>query len=407
MPECRGLVGRHGGCDGIVAGPRTTFGRSYPGNFPVIEAKEANLTAPIEFDVTAPGPENWIEVDLQDKNIYLLPTQHYMIVYEHLDFGPFLAIEAVADGDWSHGLIIVPDQFEPYGVEGNFRMQLTGQYFCTWKPEDLWFAEIADTAFLESQSARAMVRDIDVDGHEDLVLLPDKPEVYLGDGKLGFAKAPWAPFPEDTHPAMLVFGDLDNDGDPDAFAPTWIGWDNDNDMKYIVNGDCNDADGAIFPGAEEVPDNGIDDDCDLDLIIADRWGAQRVQLSENKVGQENNWVKLSLVGTKTNRDAVGARVVLKSGEVTQMREVIGSLPGSRAGASMPKASARSAPWYPGPSPSIDSVSLPSRQGQLPPSWRRRPQLGSSAPSQRAHSFAELALRLEQGVATFGLKRNMP
>ena len=35
----------------------------------------------------------------------------------------------------------------------------------------------------------------------------------------------------------------------------------------------------------------------------------------------NNWIKLKLVGTKSNRSAIGARVYCKTGEQAQMDEV--------------------------------------------------------------------------------------
>jgi hypothetical protein len=35
----------------------------------------------------------------------------------------------------------------------------------------------------------------------------------------------------------------------------------------------------------------------------------------------NNWLKLKLVGTKSNRSAIGARVLLKSGSRSQAQEV--------------------------------------------------------------------------------------
>ena len=36
-----------------------------------------------------------------------------------------------------------------------------------------------------------------------------------------------------------------------------------------------------------------------------------------------NWIELKLIGTKSNRDGIGARVQLQAGELTQIRELDG------------------------------------------------------------------------------------
>ena len=67
----------------------------------------------------------------------------------------------------------------------------------------------------------------------------------------------------------------------------------------------------------------VDSDGDLDLFLADRNGYPYVHLLINRVGQDNHFVQFDLRGTDTNRDAVGARITLTAGGVTQMRDVQG------------------------------------------------------------------------------------
>lgn len=65
----------------------------------------------------------------------------------------------------------------------------------------------------------------------------------------------------------------------------------------------------------------FDNDGRLDILQAN--ANQRVLLYHNQSPSAGNWVELKLVGTKSNREAVGARVTVRAGKSTQMREVAG------------------------------------------------------------------------------------
>lgn len=62
-----------------------------------------------------------------------------------------------------------------------------------------------------------------------------------------------------------------------------------------------------------------DNDGDVDVFIVNNCG-QGVLL-RNDGGNKNNWLELKLVGTKSNRSAIGARVKIVSDNVSQIREV--------------------------------------------------------------------------------------
>ncbi len=49
---------------------------------------------------------------------------------------------------------------------------------------------------------------------------------------------------------------------------------------------------------------------------------QAYALLRNEVGSKRNWLAVELVGTKSNRDAVGARVSIEVKGRPQMREVV-------------------------------------------------------------------------------------
>jgi hypothetical protein len=63
----------------------------------------------------------------------------------------------------------------------------------------------------------------------------------------------------------------------------------------------------------------IDNDGDIDLLIADLDGPP--QLLRNDGGNANNSILVKLVGVKSNRSGIGARVTVVSGDLSQVDEV--------------------------------------------------------------------------------------
>ena len=65
-----------------------------------------------------------------------------------------------------------------------------------------------------------------------------------------------------------------------------------------------------------------DNDGDIDVAVNNLDGVPWL-LKNQKASEAGNWLMLSLVGTRTNRSAIGARVSLETAEGKQMREVRG------------------------------------------------------------------------------------
>ncbi|RME92282.1 MAG: CRTAC1 family protein, partial [Verrucomicrobia bacterium] len=64
----------------------------------------------------------------------------------------------------------------------------------------------------------------------------------------------------------------------------------------------------------------LDGDGDLDVVLTQTGGPPLVLRNDQQLG--HHWVRLKLVGRKSNRDAIGADVRLRSGGVTQWRTVM-------------------------------------------------------------------------------------
>jgi len=61
----------------------------------------------------------------------------------------------------------------------------------------------------------------------------------------------------------------------------------------------------------------LNNDGGIDVLVAVNDGPPI--LLRNNVAKENHWLGVQMVGTKSNRDAVGARLTYKAGDLTRSR----------------------------------------------------------------------------------------
>ncbi len=129
--------------------------------------------------------------------------------------------------------------------------------------------------------------------------------------------------------------DFDNDGWPDPFigSSDYEGcrallWQNQGDETFVpVPHDM----GLDHTRSHGVGVADFDRDGDLDLVLGhsssrcedDCYDTFNVRLFENLAGQDGNFVQLSLEGVTANRAAIGARVTVSAGGVTQTQDIGG------------------------------------------------------------------------------------
>ncbi len=172
----------------------------------------------------------------------------------------------------------------------------------------------------------AAFADVDSDGDLDLFVsnYVGPNALYLNDGtgrftevgaQAGLADEGWGKGP--------AFGDIDHDGDLDLYE---------GDCKVANQLYRNNGDGTFTNIADRNPDvrcetvrtkgtmfADVDSDGDLDLYVVN-WGVEN-RLLRNTL-DDGNWLKVRLVGTLSNRMAVGSRVwVRREGKLVGMAEL--------------------------------------------------------------------------------------
>jgi hypothetical protein len=161
----------------------------------------------------------------------------------------------------------------------------------------------------------AKFADLDNDGWQDL---------FVVNGLRSAGKESYVPLilPVITTPGLDI---TDINSWPDIGNRSWSGYQKKKLFRNLGNGAFKNI--AREAGVENDLDGrgiavvDLDNDGRLDLVQTN--ADQPVLLYHNVTAKPGNWIELKLIGTKSNRDAIGARVRIQAGGLTQIREVDG------------------------------------------------------------------------------------
>ncbi|HEY8226370.1 MAG TPA: CRTAC1 family protein [Pyrinomonadaceae bacterium] len=252
----------------------------------------------------------------------------------------------VSDPNGYYGLGVITSDFDDDGLIDVFVANDSTPNFHYRNKGNGTFEEIgfnAGTAVNENGSEQGSmgvtVGDYDHDGKLDLFVTNFADEyntLYHNDGKNSFTDVSYAAKVAAVSLPYVGWGtkffDYDNDGWVDLFVanghvypqlpgyrqPRLLHRNNHDGTFTQVSGEF----GAVLTEnrvSRGVAFGDIDNDDDIDLIVADLDGPP--QLLRNDGGNANNSVLIKMIGVKSNRSGIGARVTVVSGDLTQVDEV--------------------------------------------------------------------------------------
>jgi hypothetical protein len=252
----------------------------------------------------------------------------------------------VSDPDGYYGLGVICSDFDGDGLVDIYVANDSTPNFLYHNNGDGTFKDIgfsSGTAVNENGSEQGSMGvtlgDYDHDGRLDLFITnfdDDYNTLYHNDGKGSFTDVSYAANVAAVSLPYVGWGteffDYDNDGWVDLLVvnghvypqlPTYR-------QRNLVH--HNNRDGTFAevgaqlgaPFAEKRTGRGaafgdIDNDGDVDVVINNLDGPP--QVLRNDGGNANNSILIKTIGVKSNRDGIGARVKIVSGELTQIDEV--------------------------------------------------------------------------------------
>ena len=227
--------------------------------------------------------------------------------------------------------------------------------------------------------------DFNGDGWTDLYLgIHEKPNrLFLNDGSGTFEDATTGEIGDSGQALPPAIGDIDNDGNLDLFQPAGGGSGSFRSLMLLNLGegqflDVTEGVGLSAYGSGQVVGAGlgdIDNDGDLDLVTgSSNWlflnngdgtfsdANSQAGLKKNagmlftdynldgfldavfgqvppergegfgglfrNAGNDHHWLRIELVGTRSNRNGIGARLTAQAGDLQQTREILGGLSAS-------------------------------------------------------------------------------
>lgn len=252
----------------------------------------------------------------------------------------------VADSNGYYGLGVICSDFDEDGYVDIFVANDSTPNFLYHNNGNGTFKEIgfdSGTAVSESGSEQGSMGvtlgDYDHDGRLDLFITNFDDEynvLYHNDGRQSFTDVSFRSKVAQVSLTYVGWGtkffDYDNDGWVDLFVTNGHvypqrGHYGQRELLHHNNRDGTFSEIAAQLGSSLMEDRvgrgaafgDIDNDGDVDIVVNDLDGSP--QFLRNDGGNGNNSLLVQLVGAKSNRDGIGARVKVVSGDLTQVDEV--------------------------------------------------------------------------------------
>ena len=313
----------------------------------------------LQFDVAhipKPGADsncNWkgVPVECGPRG---LPTG-YNSLYRNNGDGTFTDVSqesGIAKSRQRYGMTVVAADFDNDGwpdiyvaCDATPSLLLMNNHDGTFREEGAIRGVALSEDGMEQAGMGIGVGDYNLDGALDLFkthFADDTNGLYRNDGKGNFEDVTMqAKIGVETHYICWGAGivDLDNDGWPDIFMVTGSVYPQVEKtlpeypsrtprvvFRNLENGVFEELIEEAGPGvAARHSSRGcafgdFDNDGDLDILIINL--NEPPSLLRNDLRGANHWIKLKLVGTKSNRSAIGARVLVRYGPKVQVQEVL-------------------------------------------------------------------------------------
>jgi enediyne biosynthesis protein E4 len=313
----------------------------------------------VQFDpsrVPKPGENlycNWKGVPVNCGPRGLPPGRHSL--YRNNGDGTFTDVSAHAGIDklrGSYGMTVVAADFDEDGWPDIFvacdstpSLLLINQRNGTFREDGLIRGVALSDNGMEQAGMGVGVGDYDLDGHLDLFkthFAQDTAGLFRNNGKGDFENTTMLAH-VGTENRFVCWGagivDLDNDGFPDLFMAAGsvypevektlpqYPWKNPRIVfRNLGNGTFEELIGEAGPGVAAAHCSrgcafgDFDNDGDLDILIVNL--SEAPSLLRNDLSGNHHWLKVKLVGTRSNRSAIGARVLARYGGKVQAQEVL-------------------------------------------------------------------------------------
>ena len=204
-----------------------------------------------------------------------------------------------------------------------FSTTSTGKLFRNdggWKFEDVTAKSGIKTGWISIGAG-----DINNDGFIDIITTSTAVTLYRNNGDGTFTDiTKEANVVGSNRTSAAMFGDYDNDGYLDLMLGSSWAQTPGRSYLYHNNGDGTFRDVTTKAGITTAKVWGAafgdyDNDGAIDLYTGSVMDQN--QLYHNIIGTQNHWLTVRLVGTKSNRDGIGAHIKVVAGELTMYRQV--------------------------------------------------------------------------------------